>query len=568
MIRGAGETEGLGALRRPLVSPAVLLVVWIALVPGCASPVAPSGGPEDRTPPALETAEPEAGAVNVRAERLVLTFSEPVDERAAAQALSIAPAWATPPEVRARGRRLEVTFPDSLRAQTTYVVTFDTNLRDLRGVALTQPITIAFATGPQLDRGRIEGRVLDPGTGAVVASIDVFAYRLPGAAATDSLALDSLGVPLPDPTTDDLDYRTQTGADGRFTLDYLRPGPFFVVAIADGNRNRQADAGEAYAVPFESVAQAREPDSARTIEPLRYFRTRLDTIPPVPTRIRTRSARRLAVRFDEPIVLRDREPMWALVDTTTGSTATVRSVYADDDPQQLVLFTDSLPPTPHRLWLTRPEAVADSAGNAALPDTLAFTPSTEPDTLQTRFLGFIPDGSRQVQADSAGVRFSAPPDSAARARIAATDTLGTALDLRLTSRDGRRYWIVPETYEPFRLSVREPDSIYVQTFTPLSADERGELAGVVTGAASPVFVEVTAGATRIVVQAETDGTFRISGLPEGEVSVRAFADRNGNGRWDGGRLVPYVPPEPLVFLERPPSIRPRWETVADTFALE
>ena len=199
---------------------------------GCASPVAPSGGPEDTTPPALDASEPAAGAVLVRADRLVLTFSEGVDEATVGRALSVAPGWAVPPEVRARGRRVEVLFPDSLRANTTYVVTLDTNLRDLRGVALRQPITLAFATGPTLDRGRIAGRVLDPQTGRAAPGLDVFAYVLPDSVATmDSTAHADA---LPDPTTTAPDYRTQTGPDGAFVLDYLRPGPFFVVAVADG----------------------------------------------------------------------------------------------------------------------------------------------------------------------------------------------------------------------------------------------------------------------------------------------------------------------------------------------
>jgi hypothetical protein len=121
-------------------------LLCLLLAVGCATPIPPSGGPEDTTPPRLEAAEPAADAVNVRADRLVLTFSEDVDEGSVVRAFGIAPGWETPPDVRVRGRRVEVTFPDSLRANTTYVVTLDTNLRDLRNVALPQPITLAFAT--------------------------------------------------------------------------------------------------------------------------------------------------------------------------------------------------------------------------------------------------------------------------------------------------------------------------------------------------------------------------------------------------------------------------------------
>src|SRR5690606_1842547 len=132
MRRGAEEPQrrSPGFLRR-FGSPILRLLAFAALAAGCAQPVAPSGGPQDTTPPALEAAEPAADAVNVRAGRLVLTFSEGVDEASVRRAFSISPGWETPPEVIVRGRRVEVRFPDSLRANTTYVVTLDTNLRDL-----------------------------------------------------------------------------------------------------------------------------------------------------------------------------------------------------------------------------------------------------------------------------------------------------------------------------------------------------------------------------------------------------------------------------------------------------
>ncbi|WP_054686265.1 hypothetical protein [Rhodothermus marinus] len=56
--------------------------------------------------------------------------------------------------------------------------------------------------------------------------------------------------------------------------------------------------------------------------------------------------------------------------------------------------------------------------------------------------------------------------------------------------------------------------------------------------------------------------FHFEQLPEGRFRVRAFLDRNGNRRWDGGRLLPYEPPEPLRWLSEPLQTRPRWEVAA------
>jgi uncharacterized protein (DUF2141 family) len=62
---------------------------------------------------------------------------------------------------------------------------------------------------------------------------------------------------------------------------------------------------------------------------------------------------------------------------------------------------------------------------------------------------------------------------------------------------------------------------------------------------------------------DTTRQFTFERLPEDEYRFRAFLDRNGNGRWDGGRLVPYRPAEPIGWRTEPVSSRPRWNSVLD-----
>jgi hypothetical protein len=67
-------------------------MVPLALLLGaCAVPVAPQGGPQDQTPPTLETTVPDAGTVNVTASMVHLSFSERGDPNAFALAFSITP---------------------------------------------------------------------------------------------------------------------------------------------------------------------------------------------------------------------------------------------------------------------------------------------------------------------------------------------------------------------------------------------------------------------------------------------------------------------------------------------
>ncbi|HLT48684.1 MAG TPA: Ig-like domain-containing protein [Rubricoccaceae bacterium] len=562
---GRGQSAG-GRTRagRTLVV-ACLLLPASCLLAHCATPVRPSGGPPDTTPPQLVAAVPAEGATNVTADRLVLEFSERVDEASVGQALTVSPAFGTRPAVRVRGRTVEVGFPDSLRPQTTYVVTLGRALRDAHGVALTAPITLAFATGARLDRGRIAGTVRDPRANAGAGGLAVLAYRL-----ADSTAA------LPDPRTAAPDYRTETTAEGAFQLDYLRAGPFFVVALDDRNRNALADPGEPFAVPPAPLTRAVEPEAPDTtaaapdtvavpLAPLGapaldLFVTQLDTIPPAVRTTRARSARRFAVRFDEPVRL---PAEVALADSAGGGAVPVEAAWVVAE--ELFVLAREAVGAPVRLSA----AVADTSGNEA--DVRAvIAPSAAPDTAAVRFAGFLPPGGEAdsvflLRPDAApGVRFSQPLDSLAlRARVAVRGPEGP-LPFTSETDDGVSYRLHPEgAPRAFRVEVQGPDTLFTRRYARPGPDALGGIVGrVASGGEGPVRVEAypDGGGAPFATTAGPDGAFSLRNLPPGDYRLRLVLDRDGDGRWDGGRLAPYAPPEPLRWLPEPVRVRARWET--------
>ena len=56
-------------------------------------------------------------------------------------------------------------------------------------------------------------------------------------------------------------------------------------------------------------------------------------------------------------------------------------------------------------------------------------------------------------------------------------------------------------------------------------------------------------------------TFVVRELTEAQYRFRAFGDRNGNGRWDGGTIQPYRRAEPVTWSESATELRPRWTSV-------
>jgi uncharacterized protein (DUF2141 family) len=548
------------------VRPSAALVLLLALLAAaCATPVMPSGGPPDRTPPTLTGSLPAGDAVNVTAESLRLTFSKPIDEASLRRAISIAPDFETPPRVVVRGREAEVIFPEPLRENVTYVVTIGTELQDLRNNRLPAPITLAFATGPQLDEGVIEGWVRTPLAGAGAANVALFAYALP---ADDAAP--------PDPRVTAPDYRTETDTQGRFQFSYLREAPYFVVAVEDLNRNRRADPGERFGAPPEPAVRALPAGDTLASGDVAFYLARVDTLAPEPVRVRPGTDSRFAVRFTEPVLIADRDPAaFAVTDSASGAAVPIRTIYADADPLQVVVHTEPMAPVRHRFDVLRPEAVVDTAGNPLTPLALHFTPSTQPDDVLAQMEAFEPAGSDTLRVlrpgQPAAVRFTAPPLAPPAAeRIEVVTAAGEPLETAVTTADGRRYTITPEAPGPFTVRVRQPDTTYVMRFTPMPADSLGDVLGSVVDAPAgvPVVVEATAaGAEAVRVLAGEDGSFALRNLPAGTVHLRIFADVDGSGTWDGGMLSPYRPPEPLRIV-RDVRVRARWETELDPIPLD
>lgn len=605
------------------------LLVWT----GCANPLPPGGGPRDTTPPSVVEARPAQGAVNVEQDVIVeIAFSEYIERGSFSQALSIAPALdGQAPEIDHDGRSVTITFPEPLRDNTTFILTLDTNLRDARGVELDAPITLAFSTGPTINRGQLSGRVLQADTGAPQEGIDIYAYALgddgsPPRSA-DSPVADSLRAPSPAPAVAPPDslperpaYRTQTDGDGRFQFDYLREQPYYVIALADANRNRQPDASETYAVPPDPALVA---DSVG-MSPVRpWIATLRDTVPPKPVRVQSRSDRRHAVRFDTPVQLLDRSPMrWALRDSLQASAVAVDAVYQrPNEPRLVLLRTPSLNLTPHRLILPA-ETVADSSGNAVGTDTLRFTPADVPDTLQTRFVRFTPaalspdtnDVYTLLPDESPGVRLNEPIDSTGlRTIITARDSTGAARSFTLTTRDGTTYRLqfTPPLAPAERIAVQvsggplaRTDTTFARLFRRIPNRQLGAVGGTVALTAPPAdSARVRSPATDslqaatapadtastdsaqaisapIVVELLMDGSppriaprqtvtdstglFLFARLPEGTYRFRAFLDVNGNGVWDGGQLIPFEPAEPIAWSEGTIDNRPRWENIQES----
>ena len=547
------DSDVIGCFRCGQNSWTLMAVLGLAGLAGCANPMPPTGGPADETPPGVESIEPADQSVGVTADAMTIVFSEYVDEASFQRAFSITPGFETPPDMSWRGRAVTVHFPEMLRANTTYIVQLDNNLRDAHGVSVRSPITVAFATGPRIDRGMLSGRVVEPRAGHPTVGIDVFAYR----------DVDSGDVThLPNAP----DYRTQTGTDGAFTFSYLPENTaFYVIALSDGNRNRAADPTERFAAPPMAAILS---DTTSAASPSLWVTTLIDTIPPEPRTARVLSSRRVVLRLSEPVEL-SAQTTWTITDSSGTPTNGAIPYLVDDFSEDVYVLSDSLAPGTYRLV---PTALTDTAGNVVRSVPASFQVTPAPDTMRSRFEGFDADtvaGGFVHPRGAPALRFSSGiPENQVRGMLTVSDSVGAEVPYTLATSTRTRWSVASPVLQDVGalvLSVAAPESTFVGRFRSLPFDETGEVSGYVAPAADNTVVELLrpGGQEPYRVRADATGSFIVRRLPEGQYAVRAYVDADSSLSWSGGSIAPYERPEDIGWRPDSVRVRARWETALE-----
>ncbi|MGH7730589.1 MAG: Ig-like domain-containing protein, partial [Candidatus Eiseniibacteriota bacterium] len=224
-------------LRR--AAPLLGAVLLLASLVSCAKKGPPTGGPPDLEPPRLVSSVPDSGASSVPRDQVIaLTFSEGMDPRVTAAAVSIAPRV----DIRQRrwsGRTVTIVLAETLRANQTYTVFIGGGARDRHGNALEGRATVVFSTADTLPPGALDGQVVARGFSA---------------GGTYLWCYDAAAGREPDSTARDFDAVGLADRDGRFRVVGLPvPGRYRLWAFADLNGNRSLEPDSDILTPVDTV---------------------------------------------------------------------------------------------------------------------------------------------------------------------------------------------------------------------------------------------------------------------------------------------------------------------------
>ena len=136
-----------------------IFIFWVLFIYSCAAIQAPSGGPRDETPPELIESLPKNGTVFFPGGRVELVFTEYLAENTISNAITIMPRMNEDPELIYKGRRVFVEFPNNLTNDQTYIVSINRTLKDEHGVFLKKGLQVAYSTGSKINNGSIEGTI-------------------------------------------------------------------------------------------------------------------------------------------------------------------------------------------------------------------------------------------------------------------------------------------------------------------------------------------------------------------------------------------------------------------------
>jgi len=217
----------------------VFVLTLILLMGRCANvSQGPGGGPKDSIPPVLLMTLPEYYAIYQNPSKVILRFDEYVQVKDAAKNVVLSPPSLLRPEVRIRGKTVQVVFNDSLKSNTSYVIDFGASISDLNESNPFPPFRYVFSTGPIIDSMKLTGKVLDAYTKEPVPAATVALYE----DRSDTAIYKTLPVAI-----------ARTDEWGYFTLQNIKPRQYSMAAFVDKNNNLRYDAGSEMLAFLDSV---------------------------------------------------------------------------------------------------------------------------------------------------------------------------------------------------------------------------------------------------------------------------------------------------------------------------
>jgi hypothetical protein len=257
----SGET-----MHRRLFITLLRISAIIAVLISCAKISAPTGGPRDRTPPAVVKSTPPDQTKNFKGNKIETEFDEYIALDNINDKFMVSPPMKKKPRVMTRGKSVVVEFDEKLKDSTTYTFYFQDAIKDLNEGNILPNFQFVLSTGPVIDSLSVTGNLYIADNLEVPEKTQVIMYRNLQDSAVEKM--------LPE-------YITRVDPTGYFRIDNVRPGIYNLYGLKDNDNSKN------YNLPEEEIAFM---DSTISVTPEKNF------IPPPPVQPDTVKIKKQSVK--------------------------------------------------------------------------------------------------------------------------------------------------------------------------------------------------------------------------------------------------------------------------------
>ena len=154
-----------------------ILIAFCAVMASCARMGSPDGGWYDDDPPRIIGTTPADQSTNVKDKKITILFDEYIKLADATQNVIVSPPQLEMPEIKTAGKKIVVELKDTLIPNTTYTVDFSDAISDNNEGNPLGNYTYTFSTGERIDTFEVAGYVIDASNLEPVQGILVGLYN-------------------------------------------------------------------------------------------------------------------------------------------------------------------------------------------------------------------------------------------------------------------------------------------------------------------------------------------------------------------------------------------------------
>lgn len=512
----------------------IKMLVAALLFVSCATPMAPSGGPPDKTGPSVTEMYPQSGTINFKDNSFEFEFSEFVNRASFVKSLTIEPDLGLQYDIKWKRKKAIVSFKNDLPDSTTIILTLGVDVADTRNNKMGTPVKLAISTGDEIDKGEIIGRIKNAKDGKSKVGQRVLLYRQP--------------IDFSKKAT----YIAETDTGGVFRFNYLRDGKYQAIMINDRNQNKIWEKETETGLPFNREWIELEDDGADTLDVAYWFEA--DTLKPELQAVGLLSSQKLRLRFSEEIKFTDA--------TNIQITDSLKNVFSEVIPLNIsaqdpfIAFAFSLEAL-HQdssYWIAI-QGITDFSGNEAVGLEKSFKGSGQADTTQQRILT---SNSRfgLLSTQAFEVEYAAPLtdpeilDSivVVEGDVSFDDWPGITFENNKVTVPPQEKWIEGIDYQ---FMMWNPAQNKRQLFKPETWDpvDFGGIEVNVLSVDSTKVYNLSIVSTDEAFRIDTtfSGSYTLENIRSVPYTLTVYEDVNNNGKWDFGAIVPFVAPEPYYI---------------------